>query len=127
MNIKFTKTNIIFYELLGVLLLHLGEIILRFPCNHTDGIFFDFRPCVGVLALFEVVYSIRKREICILFWIVYSLTFTIPVIEHNFNILVPYEVWADRGMPSWGTYKVEEKSGEIPSPYSFPNILIMDE
>jgi hypothetical protein len=40
---------------------------------------------------------------------------------------VPYEVWADRGMPSWGTYKVEEKSGEISSPYSFPNILIMDE
>ena len=40
MIIRFTKRNLILMELVGVLLLHIAELAIRFPCNHANKLFF---------------------------------------------------------------------------------------
>ncbi len=104
MAIRFVKRNLLMMELVGVLLLHMAELAIRFPCNHADKLIFCYRDCVYVLAFFEIMYSLFKKELCIAFWIIFSLSFTIPMIEDKFNILVTYETWTNRGMPDWGHY-----------------------
>lgn len=104
MKIRFTKRNIIVIELIGVLLLHTAELVIRFPCNHTNKLMFCYRDCICALAIFELIYSFVKREVCVTFWIILTLSFTIPTIENKFNILVPYDTWTSRGMPDWGEY-----------------------
>lgn len=111
MKIRFSKQNIIMIELLGVLLLHILELVFRFPCNHANKLLFCYRDCIYALALFEIIFSVFKRELCITFWIVFSLSFAIPYFEDRFNILVTYETWISRGMPDWGCYgtvKIDE-------------------
>lgn len=102
MKIRFVKRNLIMMELVGVLLLHTVELIIRFPCNHANRLMFCYRDCVFALMLFEIMYSLVKRELCIAFWIVFSLSFAIPIVEDKLNILVTYETWTSRGMPNWG-------------------------
>ena len=104
MKILFTKRNIIVMELIGVLLLHLAELVIRFPCNHTNKLMFCYRDCICALAIFEILYSFCKREVCVTFWIILILSFAIPIFEDKFNILVTYETWTSRGMPEWGEY-----------------------
>ena len=89
-------------ELLGVLLMHFGEIVVRFPCNHADALTFGYRDCVYALLIFEIVYSVFKREVCVAFWLILMLTFSIPALENKCNILITYEDWILRGMPNWG-------------------------
>lgn len=102
MDIRLAKNNIIMLELIGVLILHLFELVIRYPCNHTNALMFCYKDCVYALALFEIIYSFARKEICILFWVVFSLSFTIPVVEDKCNILIPYDTWTSRGMPDWG-------------------------
>lgn len=102
MKIKFTRINLIAVELIGVLLLHLGEIVVRFPCNHANALMFNYRDCIFALAIFEIACSVFKREICLIFWLIFMSSFAIPIVEDKCNILIPYETWISRGMPSWG-------------------------
>ena len=102
MKIKFTRINLIALELLGVILLHLGEIAVRFPCNHTAALMFNYRDCILALAIFEIVHSVFKREFCLTFWLIFMFSFVIPIVEDKCNILIPYESWISRGMPNWG-------------------------
>lgn len=103
MKLRFTKTDIIFFELIGVLLLHVGELAIRFPCNHTNSLMFSYRDCVFSLAIFEFVYSFFKREICVSFWLLFVILLFFPMFEDFFNIMISYETWISRGMPSFGT------------------------
>ncbi len=84
------------------LLVHVGEIAIRFPCNHANKLMFQYEYFVAGLTLLEVVLSVLSRKICVLFWLLLIASFSIPVIEDKCNIMVPYETWADRGMPDWG-------------------------
>jgi hypothetical protein len=102
MKIKFTRINLIAIELIGVLLLHLSEIAVRFPCNHTNALMFNYRDCILALAIFEIAYSVFKREVCATFWLILMFAFAIPIFEDKCNILIPYETWINRGMPDWG-------------------------
>ena len=102
MKIKFTRINLISLELIGVILLHLGEIMVRFPCNHTNALMFSYGDCILALAIFEIVYSIFKREVCLTFWLIFMFSFVIPIVENKCNILISYETWINRGMPNWG-------------------------
>lgn len=102
MNVSFVKCDLITAELAVTLLLHIGELLIRFPCNHADVLMFNYRACVFMLALFEIGYSIYKRQVCPLFWTLFALSFTFPIIEDHFNILIPYTTWINRGMPDWG-------------------------
>ena len=102
MKIKFTRINLISQELLCVILLHLGEIAVRFPCNHTNALMFNYRDCIFALAIFEIGYSVFKREFCLTFGIIVMFSFVSPIVEDKCNILVPYETWISRGMPYWG-------------------------
>ena len=102
MKIKFTRINLITLELLGVLLLHLIEIAVRFPCNHTNVLMFNYRDCILALAVFEIVYSVFKREFCLMFWLTFMFSFVMPIVEDKSNISIPYEAWISRGMPNWG-------------------------
>ena len=102
MKIKFTRINLLSLELLGVLLLHFGEIAVRFPCNHTNALLFNYRDCIIALVVFEIVYLVLKREICLTFWLIFMFSFAIPIVEDKCNILIHYETWISRGMPSWG-------------------------
>ena len=104
MKVCLRKYNIIFMELIGVLLLHLCELIVRFPCNHANSLMFNYRDCILALVIFEVIYSVCKREFCIMFWVVFALSFALPIVEDRFNILISYDVWTSRGMPEWGHY-----------------------
>jgi len=114
MKVRFTRINILVYELLGVLAIHLGEIVIRFPCNHTNSLMFNYRDCIFALALFEITYSAIRREICLVFWLVFSLSFSFPIIEDKCNILIPYETWVGRGMPDWGQFTaVGVKEGDL--------------
>ena len=65
---------------------------------------FCYRDCICALAIFEIIYSFVKREVCVTFWIILTLSFTIPTIENKFNILVTYDTWTTRGMPEWGEF-----------------------
>ena len=102
MKIRFVKRNLIVMELFGVLLMHVGELVIRFPCNHANKLMFCYWDCIYALMFFEIIHSLFKKEICIAFWITFSLSFAIPIIEDKCNILVSYETWASRGMPDWG-------------------------
>lgn len=102
MKIKFTRINLIAIELIGVLLLHLGEIVVRFPCNHTNALMFNYRDCILALAIFELACSVFKRVVCVTFWLILMFSFAIPIFEDKCNILIPYETWISRGMPGWG-------------------------
>ena len=104
MKVRFAKRNLILIALLGVLLLHIAELAIRFPCNHANKLMLCYQDCIYALVLFEILHSFLKREICIAVWIVFSLSFVIPIIEDKFNILVSYEIWTSRGMPDWGHY-----------------------
>lgn len=102
MKISFTKINLLTIGLLGVLALHFGEVAIRFPCNHTNALLFSYVDCAFAIAVFEVAYSIFKREFCVTFWLIFLLSFSIPYIEDKCNILLSYETWISRGMPDWG-------------------------
>ena len=112
MKIRFTKRNLLTIVLVGVLLLHIAELVIRFPCNHANKLIFSYRDCIYALLLFEIIYSLFKKELCIAFWIVFSLSFAIPIVEDKFNILVTYETWTSRGMPDWGHYGTAEVYGQ---------------
>ena len=116
MRIRFTKINIMTVELLGALLLHFGEIAVRFPCNHADVLMFEYRDCLFALLIFEIVYSIFKREVCIAFWLTLIFAISIPAIENKYNILITYENWINRGMPKWGClvscHNIKEGGGD---------------
>lgn len=100
---KVKKVDFVTFEAVGVLLLHIGELAVRFPCNHTDRLFFAYADCLCALAVFEFLYSILKRELCPLFWLIFACSFLIPGMERHLCILMPYEDWIARGMPSWGS------------------------
>ena len=102
MNTSFNRSDLITLELIGVLLLHLGELVIRFPCNHANAMMFSYMDCIFALALFEIVYSIFKRRVCLAFWIIFAISLCIPRIEDKCNILIPYETWIKRDMPEWG-------------------------
>lgn len=102
MTIAKQKLDILAKELLGVLLLHTGELILRFPCNHADHLMFAYRDCIFSLAVFELFISACKREFHIWFWIILAAALALPHFEDRYNILVPYDTWTSRGMPNWG-------------------------
>ena len=102
MKIKLSKINIVTVELIGILLLHIGEIALRFPCNHANALMFHYRDCIFAMLLFEIGHSVFKREICLAFWLIFLLSFLVPTIEDKCNILVSYDTWISRGMPEWG-------------------------
>jgi hypothetical protein len=99
------KIDILTLELIGFLILHLGEIVMRFPCNHTGALFFQYRDCILALALFEIIYSVRKKTICVIFWLLFLFALGIPFVEDKFNILLLYDTWIERGIPEWGTYQ----------------------
>ena len=102
MRIRRIRINLLAIILIAVVLLHLVELGVRFPCNHAVNLTFCYRDCIIVLALFETVYSILKREICVVFWIVFAFSFLFPVVEDKYNIFISYETWVSRGMPEWG-------------------------
>ena len=112
MQLKICKINIFFWELVGTLALHAGELVIRFPCNHADRLAFSYKDCMAALALFEIVNALVKKEICVLFWVLFVLAFIIPTIEDKCNILVSYEVWTERGMPDWGQMSSVSTRGE---------------
>ena len=87
------KIDILTLELIGVLILHTGAL------------FFQYRDCILALALFEIIYSVRKKTICVIFWLLFLFALGIPFVEDKFNILLLYDTWIERGMPEWGTYQ----------------------
>ena len=112
MKIRFTKRNLMMMELVGVLLLHIAELAIRFPFNHANKLMFNYRDCIFALLFFEIIHSLLKKELCITFWIIFCLSFAIPFVEDKFNILVTYEIWTSRGMPDWGHYDIAKFYGQ---------------
>ena len=101
-NLKF---NMLATCLLAVIMLHVGELAFRFPCNHADAPVFPYSYFAYALALVELIYSIIKRKVSVTFWIVFALSLACPIIEDRCNIFVSYDTWIERGMPEWGSWK----------------------
>ena len=99
---KLTRRQIVALELGSVLLLHLGEVAVRYPGNHVARFYFPYLAVLSAIVLYEAVRQIVRRECCWFFWRGVALILPLPIVENRLNVVTSYMEWVERDMPAWG-------------------------
>ena len=84
-----------------VLLLMIGELLLRYPCNHGGGFWGYSYIIVTFMLLNFISHFIYKGSRVGLYISLCCLM--LLFLSDFFNLYVSYDTWTKRGMPDWGT------------------------
>jgi ABC-type transport system involved in multi-copper enzyme maturation permease subunit len=87
---------------LGILALAI-EVAVRYPDNHASGVwgYAVYFSCILLLALYLSIF--KSREWVFLLAASVALLLVVYACD-RWNIMVSYETWIERGMPSFGQW-----------------------
>ena len=84
------------------LAIHVCEIAARYPCNHTDNLYYPYIKASLVLLFAEVIVCSRRKTVVIPSVFFVFAAVLISHFENHYNIMTDYDTWINRGMPNWG-------------------------
>ena len=92
-----------------ILLLMIGEVAVRYPCNHGGG--FNGYSGISIIAVILTAinlmfHGLSRISIASLILAIVSLLFI--CVSDCFNLYVSYDVWTKRDMPAFGQFQINQ-------------------